>query len=215
MSALRLKYIALILAASIIALIIYRIERAVSHNDGATTINVPADSNFTPVENKSYRPPSLPFSPRKLPVKLPRGLKERDVKRVITIDVSGVPKHPPKEINVIETTSGAVFVQRDSSIESVSVTNVEPPILVFGLTFGVGATLGESRSGGRPELSPAGIFAPVQWDGWLHAPILVADLDGVGPGAEARLYHNIFAGAARLWRYDEGIQLKLLLSYVF
>lgn len=208
-----LKYGAIILACVTLLVVLNRVKGCSPFQDGPQSTTVPPDSSFAPVTRKNYQPPSLPFSKKRLDVRLPRGLEEKDVKRVISLEVSDVPVRPPKKIDIIETVSGEIFIERDSSVQSVSVTQVEPQIVSVAARFGCGFTVSKVNS--SLALSPSAVLAPVEWSGWIHAPTIVADLDGVGPGAQLQLYHDLHVGAARLWRYEGETQLKLSLAYMF
>ena len=207
-----LKYGAFILGCITLLVVLNRFKGCPFNQDSLQSTTVPSDSNFAPTTRKNYQPPSLPFSKRRLDVALPKGLKEKDVRKVTSIEVSNVPAHPPKKIDIIETRSGETFVGRDSSIRSISITIVQPPILSFSLRFGFGSTLARSKN--AVTASPAAVFAPVEWSGWIHAPTLVADFDGIGPGAQLSVYHDIYAGASRLWLYEGGDKIKLSLVYM-
>jgi hypothetical protein len=208
-----LKYIAIILVAVVVLVFFFNIKSCGSANNAVQSTNVPIDSNFAPVTHQTYQPPSIPFlSKEKLPVKLPQGVKEKDVKKIIKLTVRDIPSGG-KEINIIESKTGEIFVQRDSSIVSIGVIDVRPPLIAFDFRFGAGLSLGKCGKGLR--YSPAVLFAPIEWDGWLQLPVVAADLDGIGPGAQIKIYHNIYLGAAQLWRYDVGQQSKIILSYVY
>lgn len=207
-----LKYTAIILVAVVVLVILLKLKNCGGGKTQRTTVSVPADTNFAAVVKETYQPPSLPLSKKSSRVKLPAGVKEKDVKKVVTIEVRDVPRDPPKKIEIIETNEGETFVHKDPSIVSVRVTEFQPPIVRLQLKSAAGVSVGKSGRGLR--FSPAGIFAPVEWVGWIHAPILFTDLDGLGVGLQVRLYHNICVGTVRIWRYDHGNQAKLFLVYI-
>jgi hypothetical protein len=207
-----LKYLAIIVACVTSLVILNRLRGCASVQEGHRSRTDAPDSSFAPVTRDSYQPPSLPFSERRLGVKLPRGVSETDVKRIVSVEVTNIPPLQVKKIDIVETMSGQVIVERDSSVKSVNVTTVEPRLV--SLEFRSGAGLSLSRDGSRTVLSPAGVLAPVRWSGSIDAPTLVADLDGIGPGAQLQVYHDIHLGAARLWRFDGGYQAKLTLIYM-
>lgn len=208
-----LKYVAIIIACGTLIVLAVCIKGCSSNPITLRSIQVPRDSNFTPIVRGSYRPPSTPFSKKKLPVDLPSGIRERDVKQVITIGFDTSSHRPPKTVDIIETKTGEVFVLKDSAIKSVSVTVIEAPIFAVDLRFGVGLSIGVNGES-HIHVSPAAIMAPFEWSGWLQAPIVVADLDGVGVGAQMRFYHDVYVGASRIWRYDLGTQAKINLNFV-
>jgi hypothetical protein len=139
-------------------------------------------------------------------VKLPSGVSEPDLQRVTKILLK-----TGDEIDLIEKKTGEVYVLKDSVVREVEVIDVAPRALAFSPTMGLGASIG--TLGDRLRLSPALTVSVFEWWGWLHAPTAAADIDGLGGGAEVRLYHDIFIGAARLWRYDEGASVKLTIVY--
>lgn len=208
-----LKYIAAIVALITAIIVIARIRSCTSEPEGAQSVVVPIDSNFVPIGYGSYRPPSIPFVKGKLTAKLPQGMDESDVRRIVSIELQPTVESSRRTISVIETTRDEIYVARDSAIKSVSVVNVQPQIVSFDLKFGVGLSVGIWND--RPGFSPAAAFAPVEWLGWLRAPVITADIDGVGIGAMARIYHDIYLGGARCWRYDTGNQSKITLAFIF
>lgn len=204
----------IVLVVVIVLIVKFRGCRDVDHLDGGTIVRVPDDTTFAPVHVKEYQPPSLPFSKKKLPVRLPKGMDEDDVARVVTLEI------PPdtlgkkkRTIDVIETKKGDVLVSLDSGPFEVTVTEIVPPLISFSMRFGAGVTLG--RKDGQNTFSPAVMFAPVEWSGWLEAPFLTADLEGLGVGGQARVYHDVYIGIAKLWRYEEGSRIKLDLAFMF
>lgn len=206
-----LKYIAVIVASAAVIVFVARLGSCGEKSVG--TVAVPDDPNFAPVARGTYQPPSLPFSNTTSGVELPEGMKEKDVARVISLEVRDVAKDPPKRINVIQTKRGDILVHKDSSITGVTVTTFEAQVFAIGMRFGLGLSMGKGAD--RLSFSPVALFAPIEWLGWLHAPIIAADLDGVGVGAQAQVYHEIFIGVVRLWRFDEGTQAKIVLTYAF
>jgi hypothetical protein len=205
-----MKYAAVMIVCGTLIWLVSRVG-CCGDNESTASVYTPADTNFTPVVERSYRPPSLPLSKRTSGTKLPRGLKEKDVRRVVTLTIQDVEKNSPKRIEIVETHAGEVYVHHDPSVESVEVTSFEPPVVSFALRFGVGLSAG--RVDNRATFAPVAFCAPIEWYGWLHAPIATAELAGVGVGAQARIYHELFIGAVKLWRYDEGMQAKITLSY--
>ncbi len=195
-------------------------------------VTVPGDSNFTPVQVKSYRPSSLPFSKKTSGVKLPKGVTEKNVKQVVSItldtdhlyqDSSLEGKKPygefPHKIDIIETKAGEIFVAKDSLITLVSVTRFEPQVFSFGLRFGVGCSmgLGITRSPALRVL-PMGIISLAEWNIHnynFHAPIVAFDWDGVGIGIQTQLYHDIYVGVLRSWDFGGGGCIKGEIGVMF
>jgi hypothetical protein len=209
---LQLKHLAGVLLVGLAIVLIVKVNSWINPPDEPHTIVVPGDSAFTPIEHDHYQPPSLPFTGKKSPFKLPSNVSERDVDRVVTVETRGDSsgKHP---IHIIETKDGEIYVEKDSTISRVTVTEFQPPLFSFGLRFGGGLSV--SKHGERAVVSPCAVFAPLEWSGWLHLPTAVVDLDGMGFGAQARVYHDIFLGISNLKRYDEGTMLKASLVYMF
>ena len=204
-----LKYVAIAAVALGLVFFVSKIHSCTSSGVSPQPTYVPRDSNFVPVARQDYQPPSLPFSKRKLDVKLPAGLKEKDISRVIAIGVGNIAGDSTRTFNIIETKGGDVFLQRDSSVRSLTVTRVTPAILDFGIRFGFGISAAGFKD--PAFIRPALALAPLEWSGWLQTPTIIADLDGVGVGAQARLYHDFYLGAGRLWLYDGGAKIKATL----
>ncbi len=207
-----LKYVAVIIAAVAIIVFIVKIRSCSSTGVTPRSTYVPRDSNFVPVTRQDYQPPSLPFSKRKLNIKLPAGVKEKDVSKIITLGVGNIAHDSTRSFDIIVTKNGEIFLQRDSSVQSLSVTTVTPAVLDFGIRFGFGI----SAAGFKYPvfIRPSLALAPLEWSGWLQAPTIVADLDGIGVGAQARIYHDVYVGAERLWLYDGESRIKVTLHYM-
>jgi hypothetical protein len=208
-----LKYAGILLALAIALIVLSEFEGCPKETTyQPNTITVPKDTNFVPIENQTYQPPSVPvLSNKRSGFKLPEGVKETDVKKVISVEVK-TDSAETKTIDIIETKDGEIFIRKDSLIRSVKVTRFEPPVFSFGWRIGAGVSVGYND---RINFSPSGVFAPVEWYGWLHAPIVQADLNGVGVGAQFRLYHDVYVGAVKSWNYNEGEQIKAVASFMF
>lgn len=204
-----LKGIALVVVAVVIVFIVIRINSWINPPHENVTVTVPKDTAFAPVWHDRYQPPSLPFSGKKFPVKLPRNVPESDVSRIITVEPTGT----SHELHIIETKDGDIYIEKDSTIRKVTVTTIDPPLFSFGTRFGAGLSV--TRRNDRAVFSPVVVYAPVEWSGWIHAPIAVADLEGIGLGAQFKVYHDIHLGGSHLWRYDEGTALKLTATFMF
>ena len=205
-----LKYISIIVVCAAVIYLIFQFRncsKSTVSNPGVTV--VPKDTNFQAVKQEVYRIPWA-LSTRKNPkVKLPVNIKEKDVKNVITVETKEKPGNP---VDIISTNDGGIYVNKDSSISSVTVTSYQPPFFDIGLKFGAGISLGYNN---RVTVSPVVTVALGHWYGWLQAPVAAVDLDGLGLGMQAKLYNDIYGGAYKLWRYDSGSQIKLTLNYVF
>lgn len=193
-----------------------------THNDVVLTVT-PADSSFTPIDHRSYTPPLLPALSKRSAVppvtKLPRGVRERDVRRVVQLEWKGV----PAPTNIIELKNGEVFVEKDSPLERVTVVDYNPPVLALGLFPGIGVSLGlEKGNVGEPwrnraKLSPVLKASFVEVCGTVKLPMIAADLDGAGIGAEWTIYHDIAIGAALFGEYSNLNQrsFKVTLQFNF
>lgn len=208
-----LKYIAVILVAAVVLVIILKLGSCGGGVTAPRSLDVPQDSNFVPVTRSEYHVPIFPGKGGLVGPKLPSGMSEDEVRRIITISVRDLPGVTVKKIDVIESVGGSIFVAKDSMVAEVEVVDVKPSYLRFGLNAGIGITIG--KKGDEIRYSPAAMFSPIEWNGWLQLPLFLADFDGVGAGFQAKIYHDIYAGAAHLWRYDTGRQAKIILSYVF
>ena len=203
-----LKNAGLVFVGVIILFIVIRVTSWVTPPD-VHTVTVPKDTTFTPVEHQTYQPPSLPFTGKHSPVRLPSNVSEKDVERVVTVETDSA--HP---VNIIETKDGEVYVAKDSTVKRITVTTFTPPLFSFGLRFGAGLSV--AKRGNQAALSPVGVFAPIEWSGWLHAPIGTVDFDGIGVGAQTRVYHDIFLGLSKVaWKFEGGDELKLTASFMF
>jgi hypothetical protein len=194
-----LKYIAIVFVAAV-ALIIFL--RGCPETSTEVKVITPADTNFSPIVQRDYRPKSIPLleHPKKPPVRLPRELPERDVKRVLIIAGKGC----LDSVKIIETKDGRIFVDRqDGKIASAEVVDYQPPILSFGLNPLAGVSISPA---GDPLLSPMLGLNLVVWWGKVQLPNLGADLRGVSLSASYR-YDNYSLGAGRRWCYDGDKQI--------
>lgn len=211
-----LQYIAIIFVVALAIVVLAKLRSCKPEPQDLTggTITVPADKNFMPVEHRTEQPSSWPWAKDKTPMKLPEGVKEKDVKQIISVKLEPTDSSSKgKTIDIILMNAGEIFVRNDSAIKSVTQTVIVPPLLDLRMTLGIGLSL--SRQNESFRVMPTGTFSPARWAGWLRAPQLVVDLDGIGAGASVKLYHDIDVGAAKIFNYGEGSQLKLTLTYNF
>ena len=219
-----LKYGIIALLAALAIVLVLRVDRC-SHEllDGVTgrgssvgmgnkySENIPSDTSFKPVEHATYQPPSLPFlSSRHGPARLPAGAGEKDVKQVVSLKWKGV----KRTTDVIQLRTGETYVEKDSLLEGVTVTDYERPLLAWEPAVGVGVSV-LPRIQGAWQFSPSVSISALQWVGRVNIPVLCGDFDGIGFGVEATLYHDFSAGGAVLWRYAEPSQkiVKATLHY--
>lgn len=193
-----------------IGLVIRLRECGRSHESAGVkmTVTVPVDTNFAPVQHQTHRPPSLPFIGQKMDVVLPSGVKENDVERVTSVKW----KDRERPTNIIELKTGEIFVQKDSTIESITVTDLLAPIVSVDISPGFGLSVQLGFSSRRWEFSPSVTLSPFTFFGWLKGPAVMADLSGAGVGLEARLYHDIYLGPSVVWRYDDLSQRMLRIN---
>jgi hypothetical protein len=179
------------------------------------------DSDFVSNIEQKYQPPSTPFSNKKSGFKLPAGVKETDVARVVSIALTPARPHPNpllrgegNTIDVITTKDGQTFVGKDSNlIKSVTVTDFEPPIARTVLKFGIGASVGLRDD--KFSLSPSVVFAPQEWYGWIHVPVLTADLYGAGVGGQFKFYHDFYLGAVYHYSWSAEKSVRATVHFVF
>lgn len=177
----------------------------------ASVTETPKDTNFTPVTHDAFQPSSLPFEKKQFPVKLPEGTNEEDVSRIVTVETHH--GTDTTDIHIIETNKGDVFVEKDSTITKLEVTTIEPRLFQFQSRFGLGFTIGWHSD--SYKLSPSASFDPLRWSGWLDLPIATVDLDGIGVGAQAKIYDNIFLGVNQTWMFQGGNEVKAGIRFVF
>jgi len=227
-----MKYIWLIVSITIVLVLWYGVRFAgCSRNVSGETVTFiePQDSNFVPVRVQRYRPSSLSFSKKTSGVRLPKGVKERNVRQVVSLElqpdaVNGDSLSFKRQyrglshkIDIIETKSGEIFVLKDSLLTGVSVTRFEPRLFSLGLRFGIGCSIAQAENE-RLRILPMGIISFVDWnigDVNFHAPIITADYEGVGIGMQTQLYHDIYFGLVRNWNYKGGEGMKAEVGFVF
>ena len=161
-------------------------------------VETPTDSSFIPVKKETYTPPTVPaIEKRRLPVRLPKGVTETDVKQVITVTErpaakgSSQSKVPGHDIDIIETNDGEIYVEKDSTIESVTQIRVLPQFFTLEVGIALGANTSLDKRV-RPQVS----WSLGTWAGCVHFPVLTGDPDGISFGADTRVYHDFFLGAA-------------------
>jgi len=188
-----IKYASYIIVALTIAYVCLTLKDCGSGRQEAGRTVVPADSAFLPVVRREYRPNPLPFSHSSKPVpKLPKGISENDVARVIT-----VLNHTKGTVaSIIETKNGDVFSPKQQDSISISVTDYLPPFVEFGLKAGIGGSVDVAL-----KFSPSACVSVLKWYGLVDAPVAVADIYGVGLGIGFKLYHDIYMMPAVRWQY--------------
>lgn len=140
-----LKYLAWMAVAGVALVIVREFSRWVgTETQPEFTVSTPVDSGFAPIFQKEFRPRSTPFErASKPPAKLPKGVKESDVKRVIVVTKrleTDAERRIIDSTTVIELTTGEIFVPKVKGKEvSVEEYRYAPPILDFGLFGSVGA----------------------------------------------------------------------------
>ena len=210
-----LRYAGIALAVALVLFIITKYEQCGVPQQGPQVTTASPDSNYLPTTSQTYQPPSLPVIEKKrMKTKLPSNVSETDVHRVITLepkpDSSGKPK---PAIDIIETNGGEIYVGNDEEIQSVTVTNVVAPFFQLNPDLGIGASFGNAPEASR--ITPCVVASIFKWEGWLRAPIAFADIDGFAIGADVKLYHDLYIGAGKIYRYDGGSQIKAEINYSF
>ena len=209
------KYVGMLLVVVAAFVLLFR---AADDQDGSRNF-IPADTTYAPVVVHTYRPKSTPFEKAsKVAAKLPKGMNERNVARVIAIvrhlPADSVDKMRTDTTLIIESRTGDVLVPKPvrGSI-SVDITTYTPPVFYPGMFSSIGVSLAKRGDGLR--LSPDASLALVEWYGVLHFPFFTADLDGVGTGFEYRLYDQIFIAPVVMWHYsDLSKEIKLQFNFV-
>lgn len=212
-----LKYIAWMVVAIVVLVLVLKISGWIEGSPHIDyTVTTPIDSGFAPIIKKDFKPRSTPFErPSKPPVRLPKGVKEADVKRVIVITERLKTDSGTKFFDstaVVELKSGEIYVPKEDGKElTVEEFRYVPPILDFGLFASVGASIGRSQQ--RFNISPLLAASPLQICGSVQFPLLMADLQGVGAGFGIR-YGDFMVGISSHWNYlDAQRQIKVSIHY--
>jgi hypothetical protein len=212
-----LKYIAVILTCIVGAIALFRIGSCGDGNGGDVSVRIPADTGFVPVTERELRPRSTPFEgASNVPVKLPKGLAEGDVARIVRV-VKRIPINSSRSVldttAMIITKADQVFVPKQDGIQtSVEDTKFVPPIFRFGIFASVGISLVKL---GIPnlEVSPSIAIAPLEILGKIQLPLITADLQGVGIGVGYRYKDFVFAVAGHQRFEDAGRSVRIMIHY--
>jgi hypothetical protein len=163
-----------------------------------TTMQAVPDDRYASVERGTYRPRSIPLLEPRPKRALPPGVDPLKVSRIVEIRL----RKNADPLSVVELKTGEVLLERDSTVESVEVTDFTPPIFLTGLGFAVGLSLG-MRDDGRWTIRPAGSVSALEILGTVRAPVFALDTDALGLIAETKIYHGIWAGLGVFWPYAE------------
>lgn len=159
--------------------------------DSSDRVVLPSDSGYLPVIVQGYKPKSTPFEKPVKPIsKLPGNVKESDIKRVITIEGK-------ETVQIIETKDGNIHIPRQNDSTKVTMINYRSPIVQFGLFAGVGLNLGSVAA------SPSVSISLVNIEGLFFAPVMSADLNGIGIGIGYKVYHDISVTPLLMWNYSD------------
>jgi hypothetical protein len=163
---------------------------------------LPTDSAYLPVVIQEYKPKSTPFEKPVKPVsKLPRNVKESDIKRVITIKGK-------ETVQIIETINGEIHVPRQGDSTEVRLTNYSSPILQFGIFAAAGFNLGSAAA------SPSVSISLLKIEGKIFAPVFAADLKSVGMGIGYQFYYDLTVTPLLMWNYlDAQRTIKINVSF--
>lgn len=198
-----LKYASYIVVAVTIAYVCATLKDCGPADHIADRIVIPQDSAFLPTVERNYRPNPLSVKRASKPVsKLPKGTRESDVTR--TIEVANHTK--ASTALIIETKSGEIFVPKTNDSISVVVINYLPAVVSIDLNAGLGLSLDLS-----PRVSPSLSLGLLKWYGCVDAPIIVADLHGIGIGIEYKFYYEIYISPAVRWNY-ESLEKTIILN---
>jgi len=209
-----IKYITILAVTAAVLIIFFSAKDWLSVETKSERILIPSDSNFVEIAEQQYRPSSTPFEkPSNTPVMLPKGMKERDVKRVITIakklPVAQGDTVVVDETHIIETKSGDIFIPKQPGKEIVvREIGYAAPILALSWKTSIGFSTSWTGS-----LSPAIAAAPLEIAGTVRLPIFIMDLQGVGLGMGV-IYERFIFGMSRHWRFgDAEPSSKLTIMY--
>jgi hypothetical protein len=211
-----LKYIAIILACIVGAIVLFRIGSCGDGSTDETTTRIPSDSAFVPITERTLRPRSTLFEgASKTPARLPKGLSEGDVARIVRV-VKRIRVDSARSIldttSVIITKADQVFVPKQPGIET-SVEDIKfvDPILHFGLFPSIGISI--AKLGIPSEVSPSIAIAPLEILGKVQLPLIAADLNGVGVGIGWRYKDFVFAVAGHQRFEDAGRSVRIMIHY--
>lgn len=215
-----LKYITWIVLAVVALIIVFRVTGLFKNEQPEeVTVTTPSDSAFLPIHKREFKPSSIPFEKRtKPPVRLPKGIKEKDVARAIIITKSGRGRTSGDlgairdTIRLLELKNGSIFVEGIEGIETkVEEITYVPPILSWGLFTSSGISIGRSEE--KFLFSPMLAVSPLQISGVVQFPLLIADLNGVGIGAGYR-YDKFVFGITSHWQFENKQQgIRLFIAY--
>ena len=175
-------------------------------------IEQPKDTNFAAIVEHNYRPASIPFleHPMKPPLRLPQGVDQRDVKRILVVakTVRNYDSTTHRDNTaVVELKDGTLYVdKRNGEVYSADVYVYQSPVLEFGLFVSIGITASIEK------LSPAVSISPIQIYGIIQFPVVIADFYGLGAGAAYR-WSNINIGLLLHSSFKTASQVKLVLTY--
>lgn len=203
-----LKYAAIVTVCA--TLVIIFISRFCGSAQTEHTVMVPLDSNFVPVVQETYRPPSTPFENPQSPVgRIPQGTNEKDVSRVIRVVKRGI-NTLADTTTILEMKTGEIFVPKQDSVQiSVVETRYTPPILRWEIF----ASIGASFPAGPNIISPAIALSPLLIMGLVQFPLALVDLEAIGVGAGIQFRDFVF-GVGSMWTFkDQRRQTRLFVAY--
>lgn len=202
-----IKPISIAIAVLIVIGLGFKFYKWINPTTHTATVVTPTDTSFSSVTHDTYRPQSIPFIERtqKPPAHLPDNIKPSDVKEVIT-----VVKSPKDTTQVIITKKGDVYVgKQGGKVEAVTVTTYEPPILSWDLFIKIGV------DGTTEKISPVAAIGLCEIIGRVDVPVFSLDLQGVGIGADVKIFKPISVGILYhdSWQTDKSI--RLIINYNF
>ena len=202
-----MKKIGYIIAVVVIIGIAVKVYNWLNPPVQVSTVTTSTDPNTAPVVNTNYRPQSIPFveHPIKPKVKIPTNVKEKDIEKVITIV-----KTPQDSTQIIFTKDGNVHVNKQGGrVISVEVTTYLDPIFALGIYPKAGLCGNDKKISLMVGVSFLEIY------GKLHLPVFTLDLQGVGIGADYKLFKPISIGVIYhgAWNTDKTIRLTLAWNF--
>jgi hypothetical protein len=203
-----IKYSVLAICVMVLITVAFKLKSCFESEEQTGSTNKPTDPTFAATNEFNVKPVSTPFEKEKTPlVRIPAGMKGKDFAkaiRVIKKDSTG----RKDTIGILITKDGKVLPENaDQEIQEVDVANYVPPILDWGLHAQAGITFWD-------RVSPAIGIAPLEIEGCIQLPLLVADLYGLGVGA-AYKRKEFSIGLLSHWGFLLERQIKLSLTYNF
>jgi hypothetical protein len=185
-----------------------------ANQSGRGTSNVPVDTNFVSIQHVPVG--SSASALKKVRAKIPKGVPTGSVNKVVQIKLKTgdtlqvvIASTPSPKLGDAQGEGLQVYVAKDSMISSVTVLDVKPPLLNFGLYPDIGATMDITL---RFSPSVALSFLRI---GKYRLPVLSADLTGLGIGVGYEILPDIQVSALYGIQFSAARTVKLGAHYEF